>query len=43
MMTLSSLCAKSRQARLEWNRAGRPTEGPLHLEKNRLRMLSESE
>jgi len=40
VMTLSSLCAKSRQARLEWKRTGCPTEGPLHLEKNRLRMLS---
>ena len=34
---LSGLCAKSRQARLEWMRAGCPSEGPLHSEKNRLR------
>ena len=40
MMTLTGLCAKSREARLEWKRAGCPTKGSLHLEKNRLRMLS---
>ena len=40
VMTLTGLCAKSRQARLEWKRAGCPTKGSLHLEKNRLRMLS---
>ena len=39
VMTLTGLCAKSRQARLEWKRAGCPTKGSLHLEKNRLRML----
>ena len=43
VMTLNSLCAKSRQAMLEWERAWCPIKGPLHLEKNRLRMLSESE
>ena len=40
VMTLSSLCAKSRQSMLEWKRAGCPIKGSLHLEKNRLRMLS---
>ena len=34
---LSGLCAKSRQARLEWKRAGCPSEGPFHSEGNRLR------
>ena len=42
VMTLSSLCAKSRQARLE-KRAGCPTEGSLHLGKNNLKMLSKKE
>ena len=42
VMTLNGLCAKSKQASLEWKRAWCTTEGPLHLEKNRLRMLSES-
>ena len=37
VMTLSSLCAKSRQARLERKRAGCPTEGSLHLGKNNLK------
>ena len=36
---LSSLCAKSQQARAAWKSAGCPSKGPLSEEKNRLRRV----